>query len=85
MTTAAAAEPRIHELLLENLFAVFGERDPERRLEAIARNYTEDQPRGAGAAAGGQRHRRGLRPRWTDRRVAYALDGPGLTKGRIQE
>jgi hypothetical protein len=28
--------------LLENLFAVFGERDPERRLEAIARNYTED-------------------------------------------
>jgi hypothetical protein len=25
MTTAAAAEPRIHELLLENLFAVFGE------------------------------------------------------------
>jgi hypothetical protein len=37
MTTAAAAEPRIHELLLENLFAVFGERDPERRLEAIAR------------------------------------------------
>jgi hypothetical protein len=42
MTTAAAAEPRIHELLLENLFAVFGERDPERRLEAIARNYTEE-------------------------------------------
>src|SRR5690349_11187638 len=42
MTTAAAAEPRMHELLLENLFAVFGERDPERRLEAIARNYTED-------------------------------------------
>jgi hypothetical protein len=42
MTTEAAAEPRIHELLLENLFAVFGERDPERRLEAIARNYTED-------------------------------------------
>jgi hypothetical protein len=41
MTTAAAAEPRIHELLLlENLFAVFGERDPERRLEAIARNYS---------------------------------------------
>jgi hypothetical protein len=42
MTTAAAAEPRIHQLLLENLFAVFGERDPERRLEAIASNYTED-------------------------------------------
>ena len=28
--------------MLENLFAVFGERDPERRLEAIGRNYTED-------------------------------------------
>jgi len=41
MTTEAAAEPRIHQLLLD-LFAVFGERDPERRLEAIARNYTED-------------------------------------------
>ena len=27
MTTTAAAEPRIHELLLENLFAVFGERE----------------------------------------------------------
>jgi hypothetical protein len=123
MTTEAAAEPRIHELLLENLFAVFGERDPERRLEAIARNYTEDviwtdpdgtthghealnegaqklldrmpelrvqcrragprqprpgpsqlQPRGAGAAAGGQRHRRGPSARWTDRRVAHTLD-----------
>jgi hypothetical protein len=33
---------RIRELLLANLFAVFNERDPERRLEAIARNYTED-------------------------------------------
>jgi SnoaL-like protein len=33
---------RIRELLLENLFAVFNVRDPERRLEAIARNYTED-------------------------------------------
>jgi hypothetical protein len=123
MTTEAAAEPRIHELLLENLFAVFGERDPERRLEAIARNYTEDviwtdpdgtthghealnegaqklldrmpsfvfsaagpvhvsrdlgllsfNPRGAGAAAGGQRHRRNPGARWTDRRVAHALD-----------
>ena len=29
--------------------------------------------------------RRGPGPRWTDRRVAYALDGPGLTRGRIQE
>jgi hypothetical protein len=33
---------RIRELLLANLFAVFGERDPARRLEAIARNYTDD-------------------------------------------
>ena len=33
---------RIRELLLENLFAVFNVRDPERRLEALARNYTED-------------------------------------------
>jgi hypothetical protein len=28
--------------MLENLFSVFGKRDPERRLEAIARNYTDD-------------------------------------------
>jgi SnoaL-like protein len=28
--------------MLDNLFAVFSERDPERRLEVIARNYTED-------------------------------------------
>ena len=33
---------RIRELMLTNLFAVFNVRDPERRLEAIARNYTED-------------------------------------------
>jgi ketosteroid isomerase-like protein len=33
---------RIRELMLANLFAVFNERNPERRLEAIARNYTED-------------------------------------------
>jgi len=33
---------RMRELLLENLFAVFNVRDPERRLEAIGRNYTED-------------------------------------------
>jgi SnoaL-like domain len=33
---------RIRELLLENLFAVFNERDPERRSAAIATNYTED-------------------------------------------
>ena len=44
--TIAASQPtdptRIRELMLANLFAVFNERDPERRLEAIARNYTED-------------------------------------------
>jgi hypothetical protein len=40
---AARTEPaRIRELLLANLFAVFNERDPKRRLNAIARNYTED-------------------------------------------
>jgi hypothetical protein len=33
---------RIRELMLVNLFAVFNERDEERRLEAIADNYTED-------------------------------------------
>jgi SnoaL-like domain len=33
---------RIRELLLANLFAVFNERDPRRRSDAIARNYTED-------------------------------------------
>jgi hypothetical protein len=33
---------RIQELLLMNLFAVFGERDPERRLKTIVANYTED-------------------------------------------
>jgi len=33
---------RIRELMLENLFSVFGERAPERRSEAIARNYTDD-------------------------------------------
>ena len=38
MTDAA----RIRELLLANLFAVFNVRDPERRLEAIERNYTQD-------------------------------------------
>jgi hypothetical protein len=40
---SAPTDPaRIRELLLANLFAVFNERDPERRWEAIARNYTED-------------------------------------------
>ena len=33
---------RIRELLLANLFGVFSERDRERRLQVIARNYTED-------------------------------------------
>jgi hypothetical protein len=40
MSVAHAA--RIRELLLANLFEVFSERDPKRRLEVIARNYTED-------------------------------------------
>jgi hypothetical protein len=40
--TATTDPARIRELLLDNLFAVFGERDPTRRGEAIARNYTED-------------------------------------------
>ena len=32
----------IRELMLDNLFAVFSVRDPDRRMEAIERNYTED-------------------------------------------
>ena len=40
---SAPTDPtRIRELMLANPFAVFNERDPERRLEAIARDYTED-------------------------------------------
>jgi hypothetical protein len=39
MTTDPA---RIRELMLENLFAMFNVRNPERRMEAITRNYTED-------------------------------------------
>jgi hypothetical protein len=40
---SATTDPaRIRELMLANLFAVFNERDPARRLEVIARNYTED-------------------------------------------
>jgi hypothetical protein len=35
-------DARIRELMLMNLFAVFNERDPERRLEVIAANYTQD-------------------------------------------
>jgi SnoaL-like domain len=43
VTASATTEPaRIRELMLASLFAVFNVRDPERRLEAIARNYTED-------------------------------------------
>jgi ketosteroid isomerase-like protein len=43
MAGAATNEAaRIRELTLENLFAVFNVRDPEQRLEAIVRNYTED-------------------------------------------
>jgi SnoaL-like domain len=43
VTALAPTDPaRIRELMLDNLFAVFNVRDPERRLEAIARNYTED-------------------------------------------
>lgn len=33
---------RISELMLDNLFAVFSERDPERRWDVITRNYTDD-------------------------------------------
>jgi ketosteroid isomerase-like protein len=40
---SALTDPaRIRELMLDNLFAVFNERDQKRRLGAIARNYTED-------------------------------------------
>ena len=38
----ATDDERIRDLMLINLFAVFNERDPERRLEAIAANYAED-------------------------------------------
>jgi ketosteroid isomerase-like protein len=41
MSGATDAE-RIRELMLANLFAVFSERDPERRAQAIATNYTDD-------------------------------------------
>jgi hypothetical protein len=39
---SVADSARTRELLLANLFEVFSERDPKRRLEVIARNYTED-------------------------------------------
>jgi hypothetical protein len=35
-------DAQIRELMLVKLFAVFSERDPERRLKVIAANYTED-------------------------------------------
>jgi SnoaL-like domain len=43
VAASATTDPaRIHELMLGNLFAVFNERDPERRSKAIAANYTDD-------------------------------------------
>ena len=43
IAASATTDPaRIRELMLANLMVVFNERDPKRRLEAIARNYTED-------------------------------------------
>lgn len=40
---SAPTDPaRIRELMLANLLEVFNERDPERRLQVIAANYTED-------------------------------------------
>jgi SnoaL-like domain len=41
-TPAETDATRIRELMLVNLFAVFNERDAERRSNAIADNYTED-------------------------------------------
>jgi hypothetical protein len=42
MATTPTQDARIRELLLVNLFAVFSERDPERRMRAIVANYTQD-------------------------------------------
>ena len=42
MATTPTQDARIRELLLDNLFAVFSEPDPERRMRAIVANYTED-------------------------------------------
>jgi hypothetical protein len=43
VAASATTDPaRIRELMLGNLFAVFNERDPERRSKAIAANYTDD-------------------------------------------
>jgi hypothetical protein len=33
---------RIRRLMLDNIFVVFRERDRERRMKAITKNYTED-------------------------------------------
>jgi len=41
-TSPLADAARIRELMLANLFAVFGERNLERRSKAIAANYTDD-------------------------------------------
>jgi len=37
-------DARIRELMLVNLFAVFSERDPERRLKVIAANHPRSGP-----------------------------------------
>jgi hypothetical protein len=42
MATTPTQDARIRELLLVNLFAVFSERDPGRRMRAIVANYTQD-------------------------------------------
>jgi hypothetical protein len=42
VTTNPTQDARIRELMLVNLFAVFSERDPERRMKAIVANYTDD-------------------------------------------
>ena len=43
--TAPTNDPeRIRELLLDNLFAVFNVRDPERRMEAIAATTQRTSP-----------------------------------------
>lgn len=42
MTATPTQDTRIGELMLVNLFAVFSERDPERRMKAIVANCTED-------------------------------------------
>jgi hypothetical protein len=39
-TIVPTQDARIRELLPLNLFAVFSEHDPERRLKAIVANYT---------------------------------------------